>query len=322
MAEQLLELTKNSKNSSKIVLSSESLFWLTPELIKDKDIWDKYFDIHVILAVREIDEMLSSEYQQRVKRHGDCITLGQFLRRRNFISSHHAKAAETMSLIQQFNIPHTLINYSKHKQDISQLLFKIIGAEKVYPEAKMKDAVINRSLSRKELEALTVINALYAKKFPWISTRISDELITNHPKVKSQQCRISKQQLKKIYKTNATYIQSINQFLDSSEKLASLSNFTQESATQTNPPVNLKEIAEEETISINLIGDILSEVLTHDSQQKLSNNTVNAIIELSQSGRVSKETEIELLQLARQNRPQALKISRLLERAKTEFAKP
>ena len=77
----------------------------------------------------------------------------------------------------------------------------------------MKDAIVNRSLSRKELETLTTINALYAKKFPWISTRISDALITNQPKLKSQQCKITTQHLKKIYETNDAYIQAINKFL-------------------------------------------------------------------------------------------------------------
>ena len=75
LSEQLIKLIQDNQHYSKIVLSSESLFWLIPELIKDKKTWDEYIDIHLILAVREIDEMLSSEYQQRVKRHGDCIPI-------------------------------------------------------------------------------------------------------------------------------------------------------------------------------------------------------------------------------------------------------
>ena len=321
LSEQLIKLTQDNQHYSKIVLSSESLFWLISDFIKDKDAWDEYIDIHLILAVREIDEMLSSEYQQRVKRHGDCIPLGQFLRRRNFISSHHVKAAETISLMHQYNVKHTLINYSKHKQDISRLLFKVIGSEEKYPEAQMKDAIVNRSLSRKELETLTTINALYAKKFPWISTRISDALITNQPKLKSQQCKITTQHLKKIYETNDAYIQAINKFLGPTEKLNSLLNFSQESEKQINSPQNQKKAREEEIISIDLIGEALKQVLSNESQQKLSNDTIDAIIELSQSGRVSKETEIELLQLAKQNRPKALKLSQLLEHATKEFLK-
>ena len=117
------------------------------------------------MAVREVEEMLSSEYQQRVKRHGDSMPLWQFIRARNFVSSHHAKAAEIINLMSNHQIPNTVINYSKHKQDISRLVFQQIGAEDAYPADKMDGAIINRSLSRNELEILIVINKLYHQCF-------------------------------------------------------------------------------------------------------------------------------------------------------------
>ena len=319
LSEQLIKLTQDNQHYSKIVLSSESLFWLISDFIKDKDAWDEHIDIHLILAVREIDEMLSSEYQQRVKRHGDCIPLGQFLRKRNFISSHHVKAAETISLMHQYNVKHTLINYSKHKQDISRLLFKVIGSEEKYPEAQMKDAIVNRSLSRKELETLTTINALYAKKFPWISTKISDALIKKQPKIAAQQCKISKQQLEKIYERNDHYLKTINHRLEPFEQLTSASTLNQRK-DQVNSPEQAQKIRQEEEISVNLIGDALLKAFTNESKGKLSNDTVDAIIALSQSGTVSKATEVELLEVARDNRPQGQKLAKLLERAKAQLA--
>ena len=120
LSDELLEIAKNNGNNSKVILSSESLFWLIPELIQNKNKWENNIDIHIILAVREIEEMLSSEYQQRVKRHGDSMPLEQFLRARHFISSHHAKAAEIIELMNQSNISNNIINYSRHKRDISQ----------------------------------------------------------------------------------------------------------------------------------------------------------------------------------------------------------
>ena len=320
LSDQLLGIANNNQNDSTIILSSESLFWLIPDLILDRNKWENCIDIHIILAVREIEEMLSSEYQQRVKRHGDAMPLEQFLRARHFVSSHHAKAAEVIELMSQSNITNTIINYSQHKRDISELIFKIIGAEQLYPADQMAGAIINRSLSRKELEILITINALYFSRFPWISTRISDALIKNQPKLEAQQCKIARQQLQKVYETNDAYLQTINAFLAPTEQLTSLANLEEE-ATQAHSPEQAQKIREEETISVGLIGDTLLQALTNESKRKLSNETVDAIIELSQSGRVSKTTEIELLEVAKENRPQGQKLAKLLERARKELAK-
>ena len=320
LSDQLLGIANNNQNDSTIILSSESLFWLIPDLILDRNKWENCIDIHIILAVREIEEMLSSEYQQRVKRHGDAMPLEQFLRARHFVSSHHAKAAEVVELMSQSNIKNTVINYSQHKRDISELIFKIIGAEQLYPADQMAGAIINRSLSRKELEILITINALYFSRFPWISTRISDALIKNQPKLEAQQCKIARQQLQKVYETNDAYLQTINAFLAPTEQLTSLANLEEE-ATQAHSPEQAQKIREEETISVGLIGDTLLQALTNESKRKLSNDTVDAIIELSQSGRVSKTTEIELLEVAKENRPQGQKLAKLLERARKELAK-
>ena len=319
LTNQLLSITNNNQDDAAIILSSESLFWLIPDLIHDKNSWENHIDIHIILAVREIEEMLSSEYQQRVKRHGDAMPLEQFLRARHFVSSHHAKAAEIIELMSQANITKTIINYSQHKRDISELIFKIIGAEQLYPADQMAGAIINRSLSRKELEILITINALYFSRFPWISTRISDSLIKSQPKLEAQQCKIARQQLQKVYETNDAYLQTINAFLAPTEQLTSLSNLGEE-ATQAHSPEQAQKIREEETISVGLIGDTLLQALTNESKRKLSNDTVDAIIELSQSGRVSKTTEVELLEVAKENRPQGQKLAKLLERARKELA--
>lgn len=319
LTDQLIDMSKNNKHNSTIILSSESLFWLIPELLQNKSAWHTCIDLHIILAVREIEEMLSSEYQQRVKRHGDAMPLEQFLRARHFISSHHAKAAEIIELMSQLKIKNTIINYSKHKRDISQLIFNLVGAEDLYPADKMAGAVINRSLSRKELELLITINALYFKKFPWISTRISDALIKNQPKLEAQQCKIAKQQLQKVYEKNNSYLKIINSFLAPSEQLKTLSSLSHESSQEYSQE-QARKIREEEIISESLIGDTLLQSLTNESKAKLSNETVDAIIALSQSGKVSKTSEVELLQVAKENRPQGQKLAKLLERAQTQLA--
>ena len=103
-------------------------------------------EVKVIIAVRELEEMLSSEYQQRVKRHGESKPFEQFLKRRQFISSHHKKAAEVLTQLSEQNIPVTLINIQSTKNTL-QCVFDALGAE-ICSRAD-GDLVINCSLSQR-----------------------------------------------------------------------------------------------------------------------------------------------------------------------------
>ena len=89
---------------------------------------------------------------------------------------------------------------------------------------------------------------------------------------------------------------------------------------QVNSSEQAQKVREEEAISVNLIGEALLKAFSHESKGKLSNDTVDAIIALSQSGTVSKTTEVELLEVAKENRPQGQKLAKLLERAKAQLA--
>ena len=270
LTEQLLELTRNNKNNSTIILSSESLFWLVPDLLSRKSDWENFIDLHIIMAVREVEEMLSSEYQQLVKRHGNSMLLGQFIRTRNFVSSHHAKAAEIIDVMSQHKTSNTIINYSKHRKDISRLIFKLIGAEDAYPADRMTDAVINRSLSRKELDFLIMINKLYHKEFPSISTKISDALIKRQPNLEAGQCRISEKQLEKIYKKNETALQKINTCLDANEQLSTHSIASKQPKEDTHASADqTRRMREEELLSIKVIGETLKEVLTTEPKRTI-----------------------------------------------------
>ena len=270
LTEQLLELTRNNKNNSTIILSSESLFWLVPDLLSRKSDWEGFIDLHIIMAVREVEEMLSSEYQQLVKRHGNSMLLGQFIRTRNFVSSHHAKAAEIIDAMSQHKTSNTIINYSKHRKDISRLIFKLIGAEDAYPADRMTDAVINRSLSRKELDFLIMINKLYHKEFPSISTKISDALIKRQPNLEAGQCRISEKQLEKIYKKNETALQKINTCLDANEQLSTHSIASKQPKEDTHASADqTRRMRQEELLSVKVIGETLKEVLTTEPKRTI-----------------------------------------------------
>ncbi|MGB1622634.1 MAG: hypothetical protein ACPHAS_08225 [Synechococcus sp.] len=317
LSQQLLNHAKQAGNH-RIVLSSESLFWHISSLQDDHAAWSDQLDLEVILAVRDIEEMLSSEYQQRVKRHGEQKPFEQFLRNRHFVSSHHRKAAEVLSTLKQCNIPVNVINYSKNKSTITELVFKAIGARQVYPSAAMDGKVINRSLSQKELQTLTVVNALYHKQFPWISARLSDALAKQLPNVLSQQCRISKGSREKLYTINNDHIAVINQHLAVDQQLISEPQPPRQEDQSITRERN-QRIREEEQQSLELISTTLMVAIQQDQLSKrLSNGTVDALIQLSHSPELSKESRIEILEIAKLNRPQGQRLSKLLDQARLD----
>ena len=314
LSEQCLQLAASNSAGHTIVLSSESLFWHLTDFVNQKEQWDEAVEIHVILAVRDLEEMLSSEYQQRVKRHGESRPFEQFLRRRQFISSHHKKAAEVIEQLFKENISSTLINYSNHKSTISEKVFEAIGAKDLFPIERMSGLVINRSLSQKELQMLTMINALYYEQFPWISARLSDALAKKLPNIETQRSRISLQSLDKLYQTNDTYIQIINSRLSTAEALKCLKTLDRERNTSPDPKKNQK-IRHEEELSTNLISQTLLEALRNDPTKQLSNETVDTLIKTSQEDDIPAHVAVELLEIAKINRPQGQRLGQLLERA-------
>ena len=316
LSDQLIEHANNSGNNTTVVLSSESLFWHITSLLDHQDDWIDQFELEIILAVRDIEEMLSSEYQQRVKRHGEKKPFEQFLRNRHFVSSHHKKAAEVLASLKTCNIPTTVFNYSKNKSTITELIFTAIGAKYAYPSDAMAGKVINRSLSQKELQTLTVINALYHQQFPWISARLSDTLVKQLPNILSQKCRLSKGSKEKLYNQNSEYIATINEFLCADQTLTS----QPPSSSQEDPTVireRNQRIREEEQQSLDLISKTLMVAIQQDQLSKrLSNATIDALIQLSHSPELTKESRIELLEIAKLNRPQGHRLTKLLDQAR------
>jgi len=314
LAEQCVQLAESNKANHTIALSSESLFWHLSDFIEQQDRWHDAVDIHVVLAVRELEEMLSSEYQQRVKRHGEKRPFEQFLKRRHFISSHHKKAAEVLEQLSKHKIKTTLINYSQHKSDIAECIFEAMNAKNCFPQEQMRGLVINRSLSQKELQMLTMINALYYDQFPWISARLSDALAKQLPHTETQRSRISSQSLEKLYEKNEDYLQAINSHLSANEPLTCLQSLDRDRSVINDPQKNQKIRAEEDE-SIHLISRTLLEALRNDPSKQLSNDSVDALIKTSQADDTPAHVEVELLELAKLNRPQGQRLSQLLEQA-------
>ena len=63
---------------------------------------------------------------------------------------------------------------------------------------------------------------------------------------------------------------------------------------------------------------LLTTFQPNEYKTKLANETVDAIIKLSQSENLSKTVEVQLLEIAKENRPQEQTLSKLLEKARTK----
>ena len=318
LAQELTRRSRERNNNNSILLSSESLFWQLDSLFEDGFQELKDLNLHVLLAVREIEEMLSSEYQQRVKRHGEKRPFEQFLRSRHFISSHHKKASEIITQLKKNKIKTTIINYSKHKHNIIELIFKTLQAEEAYPRDTVRGVVVNRSLSHKELAIITLINALFYTKFPWISTRLSDALVKELPTVQSQKCRLSEDSKLKLYDVNNDYIRTINDSLGPNEHLLDQSTMSSDNA-----PIDrsvFQQIKKEEQLSIDVISStLLTTIQDESAHNRLSNPTIDQLIKVSQAEDTDPQTKLELLELAFANRPQGKRLVKLLEQAKTDI---
>jgi hypothetical protein len=340
LGRELTNLLKSTTHNSSLLLSSEHLFWHMDSLFNDGNIDLDRINLHVILAVRDLEEMLSSEYQQLVKRHGETRPFELFLHSRGFVSSHHRRASQLLKALSHHGIKTTVINYSKRKSRIAEDVFEVIGAKDAYPSSKMEGVVINRSLTRKELQILKLINTIYFEKYPAIGVRISDALIKAFPNFYPQKLRLSVESKEKLYKLNLPYIESINLHLPKEDFLFIPEAFQDSNCAAKDVREDIivpdQQIMEEEKSSIDIIGKALQAALQYEvgrekqrktrlkikdkmSNKKLSKKLVDRLVKLSQSSGIDPDLRVEILELASVNRPKRKRLARLLEEARFDL---
>ena len=228
--------TLYDKNVSSLVFSSENLFWKANELTNLSDLELAKINPHVILAVRDIEEMLSSQYMQMVKRHGESRSFSEYLKAHDYKSGHHRLSN---SIIQNFNkrsIKMSIINYSKSRYFTTRLIFNLIGATNIEIPSGLSEKVINRSLSNFELKAVIALNSLYG---PALCSKISDRLVEQLPEVPGNSCEYTDYDKKMIYDVNQFSLAGINQALEKRDHLR----------ISPSPPTSLHSLSEPEKIN-------------------------------------------------------------------------
>ena len=218
VADFFLEAYKKYHNESTscLVFSSENLFWKINELSELSD--QELFKInpHVILVVRDVEEMLSSEYLQMVKRHGESRSFAEYLKARDYKSGHHRVSNSIIKTLNRRPIKLSVFNYSKNRQSITRLIFDKIGASSIEVPKNLSQKAVNRSLTTFELKAVIAINSLYGEI---LGRKVADQLVEYLPEAVADSCKYTEEEKKLIYEINHSSIIGINNALEKSQHL-------------------------------------------------------------------------------------------------------
>ena len=115
-----------------LLYSSEFLFALEKNWLNKKNIdalLNFYEQINVLLFVRNPDEMLSSSYQQAVKRSGYAGTIDDYTPNFNFYRSVEIFVKK---INQHPGIKLSVFNYSNSKRKVAEILSRWLGSEIVF----------------------------------------------------------------------------------------------------------------------------------------------------------------------------------------------
>ena len=146
---------KNAQGKD-LLYSSEFLFLDSGEKTQNiKLLVDKYeYKVIVIYLVRDISGAAYSVYSQRIKRHGEVRSFSEFIKDWR---PHYFIAIK--NIIESFGIDCLRVyNFDETRDKLSELFFREILRVDFLPPERI---LVNRSLSRREIEILRLINAAY-----------------------------------------------------------------------------------------------------------------------------------------------------------------
>ena len=258
VADFFLEAYKNHRNEniSSLVFSSENLFWKINELLELSDQEISRINPHVILAVRDVEEMLSSEYLQMVKRHGESRSFTEYLKARSYQSGHHKASNLIIETLNRRSIKLSVFNYSKNRQSITRLIFNKIGASSIEIPKTLSQKTVNRSLTSFELKAVITINSLYGEI---LGRKVADKLVENLPDAVADPCDYTEEEKTLIYDVNHSSIAGINNALEESQHL-----YTSPRQLEL---ANNSSKAQEVNETSKLSSDIIKEVILEHTQK-------------------------------------------------------
>lgn len=196
-------------NASKVLFSSELLFsqvdWENVDVLFDGQLFSK---VVILLFVRNPLELLSSNFQQSVKRGGYFGSFDEYALSFRFFQ----KLASTIDLLQsKQNSELTIVNYSR-KEPVDQSLANWLDLDSI---PIVPDAVINRSMSRSELFLQKELNKYFGKS----GDLASDEFCNKLPNIESDKFAPSPHVYGILKEREEPFLNKVNEMIPSQEKL-------------------------------------------------------------------------------------------------------
>lgn len=228
-----------------VLYSSEFLFavqknWLNRQVIDQ--LLTKFDCINVLIFIRNPDEMLSSAYQQSVKRGGYTDTIEKYSETFNFFRDVEIFLKK---LDQLPGIHPTVYNYSFGRSRVASLLSKWLGSNEVLD---VSFPPINRSLTYAEIALQREINVFFGKS----GDLVADELCERLPELRSDVIRPNRDAWLAFRAKNLPTIQEINNLVPLAERLA-----FEEELDRAKPMQATLDVAQIQVIAQSLFGKLV-----------------------------------------------------------------
>lgn len=207
-------------NHEILLFSNESL--LTHILKDTNNIQKKIFEICKLIGVNEINilliirnpfEIVSSVYQQGVKRAGWYLDIDDYL---EYYISYFSGILDFLNLVKQWdNVYLKVLNYSYCKNNIIAEVENWLRLRQVnllLPEI----SIVNRSMTRGEIELLKLVN----KSMGVQGVFLSDPLCQKLPNISSDMLSLSSRAKKIFLKKTEFFVTKINSIIDPKESLS------------------------------------------------------------------------------------------------------
>ncbi|WP_152528053.1 hypothetical protein [Sphingobium lactosutens] len=198
--------------TSSTLYSSEFLFALEKNWLNRKNITalsEHYEGINVLLFVRNPDEMLSSSYQQAVKRSGYAGAMDEYIEHFNFFRSVEVFIKK---ILQHPEITLSVYNYSNCKKEVSRVLARWLNSDEVY---SVPYPVVNRSLTYAELVFQQEVNKVFGKSGDLFSDIVCEQL----PDLKADAIKPSQQCWADFVNRTQKTVDEINSLIPNSQAL-------------------------------------------------------------------------------------------------------
>jgi hypothetical protein len=207
---QICSHIQESSDIHTYIFSSETMFSCPQQLLEGIGSSMAKWRPHVLLVVRNPLELVSSSYQQAVKRNGYRGSLSSFIRVHNFKVFHLHRSRAIVQGLNKLGIDFTLVNYSYYKTSVVERISSIMGISDIIQTKAGTPTIVNRSMTVSELLLLTALNSIFGKES---ASRISDSLVNLLPDIQADALQIADEDVCRIKDVNAGCLDLLNDYL-------------------------------------------------------------------------------------------------------------